>query len=481
MLTKNKNPRANYFRRIMVLPLAVLVFAAFSLKAKTDIKLQNKIDAESIVFQPGVAEKTLPGIIISADQYSITDTVPLKIVTGINPDGKVPLYILNGTETDKTTATAIKPEDILDVRVIKDDVAIKIYGDKGKNGVVIINTKPGFGIAKEKWTSDVVRMIGNNTDRSFGSDPLMIVDNKEYPGKTLSEVTDIIGETRFASVEIYTSEEAVKTFGERAKDGAIVALTKSAIKIADGKLLTDLNIKYKADSLYLQKQKMLLEQQKNADLDYEKNQLDYALAANDLKKSVDEKKLQEKQLTELKLNAEQLKPNYEQNLKTNLAPGKLAFQEKQLVELKQKLNSEQFNNAKLAYAESLNTNLAFKKIAIKEEVRAAKNNMIFTQVETNPQFTGGQGAWINFLQANLKANVPVNNGAKAGKYTVVLKFIVNADGTLSDISCEHDPGYGICAEAIRFIKTTPKWQPAKQNGKKVNAYKKQPITFVIEE
>ena len=50
---------------------------------------------------------------------------------------------------------------------------------------------------------------------------------------------------------------------------------------------------------------------------------------------------------------------------------------------------------------------------------------------------------------------------------------------MSDIKCENDPGFGACEEAIRFIKSTPRWQPAIQNGKKVNAYLRQPITFII--
>ena len=96
-------------------------------------------------------------------------------------------------------------------------------------------------------------------------------------------------------------------------------------------------------------------------------------------------------------------------------------------------------------------------------------------------FTGGQEAWRKFLRENLKVNTPVDSGAKAGIYKVILKFIVNTDGTLSDVTCETDPGFGTGAEAIRCIKTTPKWQPAVQNGKKVKAYMKQPITFLVEE
>ena len=81
----------------------------------------------------------------------------------------------------------------------------------------------------------------------------------------------------------------------------------------------------------------------------------------------------------------------------------------------------------------------------------------------------------------MNASIPVDNGASAGKYTVIVKFIVNVDGSIRDVKCENDPGFGICDEAIRVIKKASKWEPAIQNGKKVNAYHKQPITFVIED
>ena len=73
-------------------------------------------------------------------------------------------------------------------------------------------------------------------------------------------------------------------------------------------------------------------------------------------------------------------------------------------------------------------------------------------------------------------------GKKIFKQTVIVKFIVNRDGTLRDISAENydlvDP-YCV-AEAIRVIKVSPNWIPALQNGRKVNAYRRQPITFVFE-
>jgi hypothetical protein len=72
-------------------------------------------------------------------------------------------------------------------------------------------------------------------------------------------------------------------------------------------------------------------------------------------------------------------------------------------------------------------------------------------------------------------------GKKTLRQTVIVKFIVNRDGTLRNISAENYQQDSYCiAEAIRVIKVSPKWIPAYQNGRKVNAYRRQPITFLFE-
>jgi hypothetical protein len=96
-------------------------------------------------------------------------------------------------------------------------------------------------------------------------------------------------------------------------------------------------------------------------------------------------------------------------------------------------------------------------------------------------FTGGDDAWRDYLQKHLKASTPVDEGWKAGKYTLIVKFIVHTDGSVSDVQTENYKGTKTSLHCIEVIKNAPAWQPAYQNGKKVNAYKKQPITFVIEE
>ena len=105
---------------------------------------------------------------------------------------------------------------------------------------------------------------------------------------------------------------------------------------------------------------------------------------------------------------------------------------------------------------------------------------IFTKVEVEAGFPGGDRAWRSYLEKNLNVEVPGENGAPEGNLTVIVKFVVSKDGSLSDITCESDPGYGICEEAKRVIKRTKNWTPAIQNGRNVNAYRRQPITFSVQ-
>ncbi len=116
-----------------------------------------------------------------------------------------------------------------------------------------------------------------------------------------------------------------------------------------------------------------------------------------------------------------------------------------------------------------------------EAPKADDEDKVFTKVENEAQFPGGQQAWIRYLQKNLNANAPVDNGAPGGTYQVVVKFIVSKDGSISDVQAETKHGFGMEDEAVKIIKRGPKWTPALQNGRNVNAYRRQPITFIVEE
>jgi len=106
-------------------------------------------------------------------------------------------------------------------------------------------------------------------------------------------------------------------------------------------------------------------------------------------------------------------------------------------------------------------------------------NKVFEKVEVEASFKGGESAWRRYLERNLNANTPVDNGAPEGQYTVWVQFIVNKAGKISDVKALTSHGYGMEDEAVKIIRKGPDWVPAIQNGQNVNAYRKQPITFVV--
>ncbi len=113
--------------------------------------------------------------------------------------------------------------------------------------------------------------------------------------------------------------------------------------------------------------------------------------------------------------------------------------------------------------------------------KAVEEDKIFTKVEIEAEYPGGTAAWRKFLERNLNGGVANDNSAPPGTYTVVVRFIVAKDGSVSEITPETNVGYGMEKEAVRAIQKAPKWTPAQQNGNIVKAYRRQPITFVVAE
>ena len=107
----------------------------------------------------------------------------------------------------------------------------------------------------------------------------------------------------------------------------------------------------------------------------------------------------------------------------------------------------------------------------------------YEKVETEASFPGGDAAWVAFLSKTLQPDNAIGAVPKRKKHftqTAIVKFVVNTDGTLTNISIENDVHPDIAAEAIRVIRKSPRWTPAVQNGKPVRAYRRQPLTFTFE-
>ncbi|MFL5810161.1 MAG: energy transducer TonB [Flavisolibacter sp.] len=72
-----------------------------------------------------------------------------------------------------------------------------------------------------------------------------------------------------------------------------------------------------------------------------------------------------------------------------------------------------------------------------------------------------------------------SKGVKAGTYTVIVRFLVERDGSISDARATNNPGHGFAKAAENVIRSGPKWTPGMQNGRPVRSYHTQPITFSI--
>lgn len=110
------------------------------------------------------------------------------------------------------------------------------------------------------------------------------------------------------------------------------------------------------------------------------------------------------------------------------------------------------------------------------EDKPVKNEGPVAVVDIDAKF---EGNWKRFLESNLNAEIPVENSAPEGRYSVVIRFVVDVDGSISDITPLTKHGYGVEEEAVRVIKKSKKWTPAFLNGSYVKAYRKQVIVFEV--
>ena len=102
---------------------------------------------------------------------------------------------------------------------------------------------------------------------------------------------------------------------------------------------------------------------------------------------------------------------------------------------------------------------------------------IFTIVEDQPTPSGGMAAFYQYVQKNLKYPAQARRMGIEGK--VFVQFVVDKDGTLTEVQAVKGIGAGCDEEAARVIKGAPKWKPGKQRGRAVKVRMILPITFKL--
>ena len=116
----------------------------------------------------------------------------------------------------------------------------------------------------------------------------------------------------------------------------------------------------------------------------------------------------------------------------------------------------------------------------KEEQNESESNKIFNgdDVDQQPSFPGGTNALNTFIASNLKYSVVAQENGIQGR--VIVKFIVEKDGSISNVEVDRSVDPGLDNEAMRVVKAMPKWIPGQINGKAVKVECSHPFVFRLQ-
>lgn len=117
-------------------------------------------------------------------------------------------------------------------------------------------------------------------------------------------------------------------------------------------------------------------------------------------------------------------------------------------------------------------------IAEPEPPKHEEENKVFDIVEQQPMFPGGQTALMKFLSEHTKYPVVAQENGVQGRVTV--QFVVEKDGSISDVHVLRGVDPSLDKEAVRVVKSMPRWTPGKQNGINVRVNYRVPVLFRLQ-
>ena len=122
--------------------------------------------------------------------------------------------------------------------------------------------------------------------------------------------------------------------------------------------------------------------------------------------------------------------------------------------------------------------LKIKEAVAQPEPKPEIETKIFEVVEQMPQFPGGDAALMKFLSDNVKYPVVAQENGVQGR--VVISFVVERDGSITDVKVARSVDPSLDREAARVVKSMPNWIPGKQNGSAVRVKYNVPVSFRLQ-
>ena len=122
--------------------------------------------------------------------------------------------------------------------------------------------------------------------------------------------------------------------------------------------------------------------------------------------------------------------------------------------------------------------LKLKEAVAQPEPKPEVENKVFDVVEQMPSFPGGQQALMDYLSNNVKYPVVAQENGVQGR--VVVSFVVEKDGSITDVKVVKSVDPSLDKEAARVVKSMPRWFPGKQNGSAVRVKYNVPVSFRLQ-
>ncbi len=548
MLTKIQHPKVSYFSRILVLPLAVLVFAAFAFKTKTihlpsqyaqsaakqvtivvdaghggkdggaqsnngarekdmtlalvqKIKELNTNQALNIVLtresdiylspqeraaiakqqnaalfisihldaSAAVKNETQKGmtVLIARDEFSnanVSRQFASALIGAFKnnygllvPDNptqyKTGVWVLQANECPSVLIEAGNISDSKEAAYLQSAegkealarnvlAAIETYLQQPPQApqpmaraAVATDTVPETNVTGQAATATITRI-----KQQTGKNPLVLLDGKEI--KDISSVPA----DKIATIDVLKNERGVTLYGQKAKDGVVLITSKAG---AEQKSQPVITITPGKKPLYALNGKILTEKEVNA------------VNVNDI----------------AEVNV--LKGDRARMLYGDVAVnGVVEIKTKPVTTMREVVAvSNPKAAARTATTVTIN-NKAENDLA--DVAQQGNPEEVFTKVEQEARFPGGLDAWRKYLEKNLQSNIPVKEGWKPGVYKVMVQFLTDEKGNIANVKTLNYANTKTAGHCIGIIKNGPKWEPAMQNGRKVKAYRNQPITFVVQ-
>lgn len=451
MMNSQKSPLRKLAKYLSVLPLALLLITANSVYGQTNdtqqkpVKIENKknesitekskyhevtenldkltdiikseINYPNIAKENGVKGDVLVSFIVEEDG-SVTNP---KIERGTDPSFN--------TEAIRVISTLPKLEQFT---YIVDDEPLRIK----------YNGHFAFRIDGKKSTINVYiggYSVQTIADRTGDDKPLFIVDGVKM-GKAFN--INSITESDIEQKIIYQKEAAIATYGEEGKNGAVLITLKDHSKSSVSNKEKNSEVKVIGSS------SMQGETLSAISEIFENNSL--LIIVDDVKMPKD-------------FDINSIKPDDIESisvLKDASAKANYGNEGKDGVIVIATKKTLQMNNGKKKDSDQNKTN---------------GDDDVFVVVENQPEFPGGVQALMKFLGDNVRYPVEAMKSGTQGR--VITSFVINKDGSISDIEIERGVDPLLDAEAIRVIGMMPEWKPGTQRGQAVNVRFTIPVTF----